>query len=100
MKVLVTISGRLYCKVIFKIVSFLEEHEDGFIYDSFFTPTIFVAIFLGSLPFSFTISANPVLKVNALFYFMYIYTSVYLKTSEKKTPTDPNKISAEIFSNL
>jgi hypothetical protein len=55
MKVLVTISGRLYCKVIFKIVSFLEEHEDGFIYDSFFTPTIFVAIFWGSLRFSLTI---------------------------------------------
>jgi hypothetical protein len=48
MKVLVTISGRLYCRVIFKIVSFLEEHEDGFIYDSFFTPTIFVAIFWGA----------------------------------------------------
>jgi hypothetical protein len=28
---------------------------------------------------------------------MYFCTSVYFKTSEKKTPTDPDKISKEIF---
>jgi hypothetical protein len=27
-------------------------------------------------------------------------TSVYFKTSEKKTPTDPDKIPEKIFSNL
>jgi hypothetical protein len=30
----------------------------------------------------------------------YFYTSVYFKTSEKKTPTDPHKISSEIFSEI
>jgi hypothetical protein len=31
---------------------------------------------------------------------MYFNTSVYFKTSEKRTPTDPDKISEEIFPNL
>jgi Fe-S cluster biosynthesis and repair protein YggX len=31
---------------------------------------------------------------------MYFCKSVYFKTSEKKTPTDPDKISEEIFPNL
>jgi hypothetical protein len=31
---------------------------------------------------------------------MYFSTSVYFKTSEKKTPTDPDKISEEMFPNL
>jgi hypothetical protein len=31
---------------------------------------------------------------------VYFYTPVYLKTSEKKTPIDPDKISEEIFPNL
>jgi hypothetical protein len=29
------------------------------------------------------VSANPGLKLNLLFWFVYFYTSVYLKTSEK-----------------
>jgi hypothetical protein len=31
---------------------------------------------------------------------MYFCTPVYFKTSEKKTPADPDKISEEIFPNL
>ncbi len=31
---------------------------------------------------------------------VYFYTSIYFKTSEKKTSTDPNKISEEIFLSL
>ena len=34
------------------------------------------------------------------FIFVYFCTSVYLKTSEKKTPIDPDKISEEIFPSL
>jgi hypothetical protein len=30
---------------------------------------------------------------------MYFCTSVYFKILEKKTPTDPHKISSEIFPN-
>jgi hypothetical protein len=45
------------------------------------------------------VSANPVLKFNLLFLFVYFCTSVYFKTSEKKTPIDPDKISEEIFPN-
>jgi hypothetical protein len=44
------------------------------------------------------VSAYPVLKFNLLF--LYFYTSVYFKTSEIKTPIDPDKISEEIFPNL
>ena len=39
------------------------------------------------------ISANPGLKFNPLFRFVYFCTSVYFKISEKETPIDPNKIS-------
>ena len=46
------------------------------------------------------ISANPGLKCNLLFQFMYFCTFVYFKTSEKKIITDQDKISKEIFSNL
>ena len=45
------------------------------------------------------VSASPGLKFNLLFSFVYFCTSVYFKTSEKKTPTDPDKISEEIFPN-
>jgi hypothetical protein len=34
------------------------------------------------------------------FQFVYFCTSVYFKTSGKKTPTDPDNISEEIFPNL
>ena len=43
---------------------------------------------------------NPVLKFNLLLQFVYFCTSVYFKTSEKKTPIDADKISEEIFPNL
>ena len=39
------------------------------------------------------VNANPGLKFNLLFWFVYFCTSVYFKTSENKTPTDPGKIS-------
>ena len=37
------------------------------------------------------------LTLNTLFQFVYFCTSVYFKTSEKKTPIDPDKISVEYF---
>jgi hypothetical protein len=46
------------------------------------------------------VSANPGLKFNPVFKFMYFYTSVYFKTSERKTPIDPDKISKEISLNF
>ena len=46
------------------------------------------------------VNANLRLKFNLLFQFMYFCTSVYFKSSEKKTSTDPDKISEEIFPNL
>jgi hypothetical protein len=50
--------------------------------------------------FNWWINANPWLKSNPLFWCMYFCTSVYFKTSEKKTHTDSDKISEEIFPNL
>ena len=46
------------------------------------------------------ISDNPRLKFNLLFQFVYFCKSVYFKTSENTIPTDPDKISEEIFPNL
>jgi hypothetical protein len=50
------------------------------------------------------ISANPGLKLNLLFLFVYFYTSICFETLEKKTPTDPDldpdDVSEEIFPNL
>ena len=43
------------------------------------------------------ISANPGLKFNLLFQFMYFCTSICFKTSEKKTLICPDKISEETF---
>ena len=45
------------------------------------------------------ISANPGLKLNLEFLFVYFCESVYFEMSEKKTPNDPDKISEEIFLN-
>ena len=45
------------------------------------------------------ISDNPGLKLKTLFQFVYFCTSVYFKTSEKKTPFDSDKIPEEIFIN-
>ncbi len=39
------------------------------------------------------------LKLKTLFQFVYFCTSVYFKTSEKKTPFDSDKIPKEIFIN-
>ncbi len=46
------------------------------------------------------ISVNPGLKFNPLSWFLYFCTSAYFKTSEKKTPFDPDKISEGICPSL
>ena len=45
------------------------------------------------------INANPGLKFNPLFQFVYFCTSIYLETSKKKTPVHVDKIFEEIFPN-
>jgi hypothetical protein len=70
---------------------------------------IFLIETLGPVVQSWT-SANPGLnyKFNSTLKFKLptavlvcvFYTSFYFKTSEKKTPIDPDKISEEIFPNL
>jgi hypothetical protein len=44
-----------------------------------------------------TISANPGLKFNPLFWFAHFFRSVCFKNSENRTFIDPDKISGEIF---
>jgi hypothetical protein len=43
------------------------------------------------------VSANPWLKFNPLFWFVYFCTSVYLKTLEKWNPINPDKILKKHF---
>ena len=43
------------------------------------------------------VSANPGLKFNQLFQFLYFYTTGYFKTLETKTTIDPDKICKESF---
>jgi hypothetical protein len=52
-----------------------------------------VSIVLGII-YTIAVLVNPGLKYNLLFWFMYFCTSVYFKTSEKKT-ADSDKISEE-----
>ena len=42
-----------------------------------------------------TISANPGLKFNPLFWFAHFFRSVCFKNSENRTFIDPDKISGE-----
>jgi hypothetical protein len=60
------------------------------------SPLIRRNIILGPVVQSW-ISANPGLKFNLLFLFMYFCTSICFKTSEKKIHICPDKISEEIF---
>ena len=46
------------------------------------------------------ISVNPGLKFNPLSWFLHFCMSAYFKTSEKKTPFDPDKISEGICPSL
>ncbi len=45
------------------------------------------------------VSANPGFKFNTVFQFVYFCMSVYFKTSKKRIPIHPDKISEEIFLN-
>jgi hypothetical protein len=55
-------------------------------------------MYCGRLVKAAWISANPRIKFNLLFWFVYFCMSVYFcKTSESKYSFDPNKISEETF---
>ena len=43
------------------------------------------------------VSANPALKLNLLFWFVYLYASISFKTSKTKITIHPDKISGKIF---